>query len=287
MISHFLLLLSSDNKSLKEKSCNSSRFSFTLIKRPRVNWVKAKAFTLIELLVVIAIIGILMAILLPALQQAKAQARIAICLSNQKQNGMGVTMYAGDHGFLPTQKVNTAGKIPRPGDSLVCGSGTPWQWYSMGLVVDGKYSSHKTLFCPGLRNARDLYVDYTRKEWLSRSGPNPWDTWYNSDYHLIPYSNSATRPLYKVLSKMPQDKILAIDNLGTSTGAGGAPMETGQPEGTIQHINVFNVLMSDASAHTIHSVEVYQACRQNVYSIRVDQDWAKFRPLITILDERL
>src|ERR1700737_3356523 len=79
-------------------------------------------FTLIELLVVIAIIAILAAILFPVFAQARAKARQATCLSNLKQIGTGLVMYAQDHDqTLPGNSGTANGQPDQAGYNLPLG----------------------------------------------------------------------------------------------------------------------------------------------------------------------
>ncbi len=114
------------------------RSAFTLIKslvarqpEPRRR-PTGQRFTLIELLVVIAIISVLAAMLLPALESARKQARRISCLSDRRQNYVHVNYFANDHNNLVPHPMGEGKREPT--------TGNPYSWlggadYGMGGPV--------------------------------------------------------------------------------------------------------------------------------------------------------
>ena len=100
-------------------------------------------FTLVELLVVIAIIGILVALLLPAIQSAREAARRTQCKNQLKQIGLGVLHHVDSFKFFPT-----GGTVYSPEISAYVENGRPlgFRQTRTGLGI-----SNSALFRGGLR----------------------------------------------------------------------------------------------------------------------------------------
>lgn len=116
---------------------------------PRLRPVWRRGFTLVELLVVIAIIGILVSLLLPAVQAARESGRRVSCTNNLKQLGLAIQAYHSAHQHIPSGYLSFAtndgtGPASAAIDPLTWDAAPGWGWQALlmpfmeqGNIADG------------------------------------------------------------------------------------------------------------------------------------------------------
>jgi len=234
-----------------------------------------RAFTLIELLVVVSIIALLIAILLPALSQAKESARIAQCSMSLQQQGVATFTYANDNQFaLPyvEQSLSDPYSMAQPHHTRWFqrrGPGRKAKQAQFSLLWYGGYfTSGESMYCPSQKDPLFTYAFYSNpvfptKNTLSVSGVRA-----SYNHNPLPRSLTNRRRQATTLDELqPGRSMLGTDLVEYATAVSSYnPLPT-----RTAHNAAWNVLHGDGSVNFIKGIRsreqalVVRLCRQMMY----------------------
>jgi prepilin-type N-terminal cleavage/methylation domain-containing protein/prepilin-type processing-associated H-X9-DG protein len=213
-------------------------------RRPRP---RTKAFTLVELLVVIGIIAVLIGILLPTLGRARSTARRAACLSNLRQIGQALNMYANMHkGQIPI------GGVRWIGYEMYWGADHPEK---LGALVESRLLPlGGVMYCPSQQDPKWLFNTPENNLLPKKPARAGYTTRPCVAWTAFGYPGDKNGPLpFPRLTKL-KNKAVVADMTGLPPNHGWTRIDP-----NVTHPGGVNVLFGDGSARTVFISKAMQA----------------------------
>lgn len=214
-----------------------------------------RGFTLVELLVVIAIIGLLVGLLLPAVQASRAAARKTQCASQLKQIGLA---------FLQFAEINR-GRLPRSSHSALAHNEPPWGYAILPYMEGPSLDEVNRTLTGGLLDSNYRCPDDLRDKRMWSYGKNVW-------FELEPVETGevlgvARGPVYHYLRQIPSlSRTILVGELATGS-MGDHIMAHYWPQGgavevaTTRHSESANYLWLDGHVSTEVFTDTFDQAR--------------------------